>query len=121
MATTKKPNTICRWCEKKYYACKYCQRTQSWRSFCCSVECHEKYVKAILDNRELEKQGKFTLQSTKEIEEVKSMSPEEALETTKEDLKDYLEENPDKSLTEVLDVVNSDIEKSRKRKKKSTN
>lgn len=121
MANIKKPNTICRWCEKKYYACKYCLKTQSWRSFCCCEECHKKYIQAILDLREKEMNNKNnSLLSENEITNIKNMTSEEALSQTKEDLKDYIEENPDKSLSEVLDVVNKDITTRKKKNNKKT-
>lgn len=118
MASIKKPNTICRWCEKEYYACKYCLKTQSWRSYCCSEECHKKYIKAILDLREEEVKNKNnSLLSKSEANDIKNMTSKDALSQTKEDLKDYIEENPDKSLSEVLDIVNNDIKTSKKNKK----
>jgi hypothetical protein len=121
MAIVKKPNVICRCCGKKYYACKYCLRTQTWRSFCCSEECHIKYTKEILDLREIEQKEKAkTLLSQAEIQEIQSMTPEEALEQTKEDLKDYIEENPDKTLSEIVDAVNEDITTTKKSSRKKS-
>ena len=60
MANIKKPNTICRnpncthgedGGRKKFYACLACMRRESWRAYCCSIECYEEYTKIILDSR----------------------------------------------------------------------
>lgn len=123
MAQVKNANTYCRNCGKHYYACKYCIKNQTWRSFCCSKECHEEYVKTILDERESMKLANNTNNtdlSNEELENIKSMTSEEALKQTKEDLKDYIEENPDISLSEVINLVNNDIDEiqSKKIKKK---
>lgn len=121
MAQIKKPNVICRWCGKQYYACKYCFKKNSWKVYCCSIECYTSYTQKILDLREIELSGKLSSINTlseKEIENIQNMTLEQALEETKEDLKDYIQENPELNLTQIVDVVNNDININSKSKNK---
>lgn len=128
MAEIKKPNVSCRWCGKQYYACKYCFKKNSWKVYCCSIECYTSYTQKILDLREIELSGKLSSINTlskKEIENIQNMTLEQALEDTKEDLKDYIQENPALDLNQIIDVVNRDIDnnisktKSKKRTKQN--
>lgn len=129
MADIKIPNTICRNknCtkgengeRKKFYACKYCLKTENWRSFCCSRECFDEYVDAVNKARDKDISDILPerLDMTKdEILEFMEKSYDEVIEETKDELSEYIAENPDKSITEIVDIVNSDIKENSKRKR----
>lgn len=130
MANIKKPNTVCRNknCKngtdgkrKEFFACKYCLRTENWRSFCCCRECFDKYVNDVNKVRNAETSDKLPdrLDMTKdEIKKYMEVPYETAVKETEQELSEYIAENPDKSITEIIEIVNSDI-KENSRKKKS--
>ena len=108
-----KPNHICRNpnCHrgedggpKHFYACDYCNRTQSWRSRFCCFEC---FVEA---KNEGPLKPKRTDKTDEEIEELMKKPIEEVKKDTLEELadyKDYLEEN---GLNKTIDFINEEIE-----------
>ena len=112
-----KANTICRHCGKEYYSCYHCIKTQNWRSICCSLECYQEYQKAILESRGISVTiPKRTDMTETEVVEFITETPEEvAIEKTKEELSEYIKENPDMSLNEVVEKVNLDIKKKDKK------
>lgn len=123
MAQIKKPNTICRNpnCKhgenggrKMFYACMTCLRSENWKAYCCSAECYEEYTKIILESRS--KGANVVMQPERldmtpsEITEVMETPMQEVAEYTKEvELKDYFEENPGATLSEIVEKVNEDI------------
>ena len=48
------PNTECRICGKKYYACKTCNEIGHWKAVACSPEHYAEYVERVLDERNKE-------------------------------------------------------------------
>lgn len=132
MATVKQPNTICRNPEctngtdggrKHYYACMTCLRKENWRAYCCSRECYDRYTELILFSRSASREEKLperTDMTATEIEAVFEKPLSEVEEyTINEELKDYVSENPDVSISEIVDMVNEDIDSfERKNKKK---
>ena len=42
---------ICRQCNKPYASCNDAIRDKDYKSFCCSEECYQAYIKIVLDNR----------------------------------------------------------------------
>ena len=40
----KKPNHICQYCHKDYYACPDCERNGSWREVACSTDCFKQLM-----------------------------------------------------------------------------
>ena len=119
MAETKKPNTICRNCKKEYYSCYHCVKSQNWRSIACCVECRDAYFEKILISRGEVVVPQRTDMIEDEVVELITETPiEEVIEKTQEELSDYIEENPDLTLTEVVEKVNEDIKKSSKKNKK---
>ena len=132
MATLKKVNTVCRnpncthgedGKPKEFYACYSCLKKERWRSYCCCYECYEEYTQAILKSR-AEGKPVEVIQNRKdltkeEILEVKSM-PDEVIDdyVKNVELKDYFEENPEMSIGEAVEMVNNDIDRDRKRKKR---
>lgn len=128
MAEVRKPNTICKnpHCtngidgkRKHFYACLSCLRRENWRAYCCSRECYEEYTRIILLSRSRAKEDKLperTDMSAAEMEAVQHTPMAEIEKYTKDtELKDYFEENPDMPLSEIIDKVNSDIEKQTKK------
>ena len=53
------PNTECRICGKKYYACKTCNEIGHWKAVACSPEHYAQYVEQVLDGRNKEKSVKI--------------------------------------------------------------
>lgn len=51
MANQKTLNHECRNCGKKYYACNDCERINSWKTICCSVECYDAYTEKVIRSR----------------------------------------------------------------------
>lgn len=124
MAQIKKPNTICRnpncthgedGGRKKFYACLTCLRKESWRAYCCCIECYEEYTRIVLDSRSKSKTESILPEridmTSAEVKEVMETPIEQIEQYTKEvELKDYFEENPTSPLSEIIELVNTDIE-----------
>ena len=132
MAQIKKPNTICRnpnctngtdGGRKHYYACMTCLRINQWKSYCCSMECYDEYTRIILADRAKTKEVQYperTDMTVQEIKEVLKKPVEEVIEYTKTvELADYVAENPDDNITEIVNKVNEDIDAHSKRKRKN--
>ena len=124
MAQIKKPNTICRnpncthgedGGRKTFYACLTCLRKESWRAYCCCIECYEEYTRIILDSRSKSKTESILPEridmTSAEVKEVMETPIEQIEQYTKEvELKDYFEENPTSPLSEIIELVNENIE-----------
>lgn len=124
MANVKKPNTICRnpncthgedGGRKKFYACLACMRRESWRAYCCSIECYEEYTKLILDSRSKGNtepiQPERIDMSSEDINKVMEAPMEAVEEYTKNvEIKDYISENPAASFSEIIEKINEDID-----------
>lgn len=140
MAQIKKPNTICRnpnctkgedGGRKHYYSCMTCLRKESWRSYCCSVECYENYTQMVLDKRAQAKAKgeelvpeipERTDMSAQEIMEVMEQPIEEVVEYTETvEIPDYIEENQGASLSEIIDIINEDIDVATNKKSRRKN
>lgn len=133
MANIKKPNTICRnpncthgedGGRKKFYACLACMRRESWRAYCCSIECYEEYTKIILDSRSKGKnepiQPERTDMTSEEINKVMEAPIEAVEEYTKNvEIKDYISENPAASFSEIIEKINADIDNNSQAETKS--
>lgn len=131
MAETRKPNTICRnhnchngsdGGRKHFYACRSCVRNESWRAYCCCLECYEEYTRIVLDSRAKEHAKIYPERTDMSVDEIKSVMNEpvdKVLEYTKTvELADYVAENPNSSLGEIIDKVNADIDNANKKTKK---
>nr|DAJ77307.1 MAG TPA: hypothetical protein [Caudoviricetes sp.] len=127
MAKTREPNTICRnpncthgedGGKKHFYACMTCLRTEQWRAYCCSIDCYEEYTRIVLESRAKAKELPERTDMTKnEIEQVMNRPVEDVINYTKNvELKDYIEENPGSSISQIVDKVNADIDKKKKHK-----
>ena len=126
-----KPNHICKYSgctlgenggRKHYYACNYCDRTNSWRSVACCIEHYDLYVKEVLDARSKNKNVDILPERAdidkKETVKILNTSVEEVLEDTKEELKDYLSEET--TIAEAIEQINEEIDNSTKRRKRKT-
>lgn len=51
LSNNHQPNHECRNCFKKYYVCNDCERKNSWKTVCCSVECYDAYTQKVIRSR----------------------------------------------------------------------
>lgn len=129
-----KPNTICKYSKckngqdggrKHYYACVYCLGTENWKAMACCKEHYDLYIKEVLANREPIKGDDLlpdrTDMTKEEIKKVKMKPLSQLASETKEELKDYADENGEININEAVDKVNAEIDSKtivRKRNKK---
>lgn len=112
-----KPNHICKnpECRKEYYACNFCSRTLSWRSVACSPECYQKYVDLVIAERSKGKEVKIQPERTdmtkKEFQKLMNTPIETVTKETKEELKDFADENGDVDFASAVDEINSKLNK----------
>lgn len=109
---------------KRYYACNYCDRTNSWRSVACCLEHYELYVKEVLDarsqNKKINTLPERTDKTDEETRKLLDSSAEDVLMETKEELKDYISDG--ETLADAVEKINSEIDnkpKTRRRKSKT--
>lgn len=127
-----KPNHICKYSgctlgddggRKHYYACDYCDRTETWRSMACCIEHYELYIKEVLEARAANKAvntlPERTDKTESEVKEILTQDENQALESAKEELKDYM--SCGETIAEAVEKANSDIEKknSKRRRRKT--
>lgn len=126
-----KPNHICKYSgctlgddggRKHYYACDYCDRTESWRSMACCIEHYELYIREVLEARAANKVVNTTPERTdkteSEVKEILNQDENQALESAKEELKDYM--SGGETIAQAVEKANSDIEKKTKRRRRKT-
>ena len=126
-----KPNHICKYSgctlgddggRKHYYACDYCDRTETWRSMACCIEHYELYIKEVLEARAANKTvntlPERTDKTESEVKEILTEDKSKALDSAKEELKDYM--SGGETIAEAVEKANSDIEKKTKRRKRKT-
>ena len=112
-----KPNHICKnpECRKHYYACDHCDRTKSWRSVACSPECYQKYVDLVIAERSkgktIEVKPERTDITEKEVDELLTQPIEVVAEKTKEELKDYVNEDGSVDFANAVDEINAELNK----------
>lgn len=125
-----KPNHICKnpSCRKHYYACNYCTRTLNWRSVACSLECYQKYMDLVIEERSKGKSidtvPERTDMTDTEVKALMNKPVEIVLNETKEALKEYITEDDSTDFSKVVDRINTEIVKeksnvTRQRKKKN--
>jgi len=126
-----KPNHVCKYSgctlgedggRKHYYACDYCDRTESWRSMACCIEHYELYIREVLEARAANKVVNTTPERTdkteSEVKEILNQDENQALESAKEELKDYM--SGGETIAQAVEKANSDIEKKTKRRRRKT-
>lgn len=112
-----KPNHICKnpECKKKYYACNFCDRSNSWRSVACSFECYQKYTDLVIAERSkgetIEVKPERTDMTEKEVDELLKRPIEEVLEETKEELKDFADVDGNVNFANAVDEINRKLDK----------
>ena len=132
-----KPNHICKnpnctkgsdGGRKNYYACNYCDHNFNWRSVACSFECYQEYMNAVIEARSKNKEVKVIPERTDmtetEVGELLNKPTEVVLEETKEQLKEYINEDGSADFAKIVDEINTEIDNTktttRSKKKKVT-
>lgn len=119
----REPNHICRnpKCDKgingkpkEYWACDYCDRKNTWRALCCSIECFNelmdtKPANPIYPNR--------TDKTENETRELFNKSVEQVRTETIEELSDYSEIISEQGLTGAINEINKEIDRKTSDKK----
>ena len=126
-----KPNHICKYSgctlgddggRKHYYACDYCDRTETWRSMACCIEHYELYIKEVLEARAANKVvntlPERTDKTESEVKELFKQSKQETFDNAKEELKEYMEGG--ETIAQAVEKANKDIEKKSTRKRRKT-
>lgn len=120
-----KANTICKYSRcslgrdggrKHYYSCSYCAATGNWRSLACCREHYELYLEEVLAARNagaaMAPLPERTDLTAKELASLRACQKEELLALTKEELGDYAGRLEASSLSEVIEEINRDLDRS---------
>lgn len=97
---------------KHYFACDYCDRTNSWKSICCSIECFNEF--SMLQEK---RENNRTDKTDEEMRLLMSTPVEEVKEQTISDLSAAGVDTTDGILAAV-DAVNAELDKQNERRKK---
>lgn len=112
-----KPNHICKnpKCKREYYACNYCDKTQNWRSVACSQKCYQEYTNLVIEERSKGKKiivkPDRTDMTDKEVDELLNKPINIVQQETKEQLKEYTNEDGSINFTDAVDKINENIRK----------
>lgn len=99
---------------KKYYACDYCDRTNSWRSIACCFEHYNLYI-----DEELEKKSKInkinllpnrTDMTSDEIKSLYNTPADQVLEKTQQDLQEYMDKYGVYDIGNVIVKINEELD-----------
>lgn len=117
----KKPNHICRYSgctlgenntPKHYYACNFCDASESWKAIACCREHYDLYIKEVLAAREAEKpvdlEPQRTDMSKEEVKEMKKKPLKVTKKETEKDLKDYADKNGKVNIAKAVDKINKE-------------
>ena len=117
----KRPNHICKYSgctlgenggRKHYYACNYCDATESWKSLACCREHYDLYIKEVLAERESGETPDLTPERTdktkKETKAIKKRSLAAVKKETEKDLKDYAGKDGKVRIAEAVDKINAE-------------
>lgn len=117
----KKPNHICRYSgctlgedggRKHYYACNYCDATESYKSLACCREHYDLYVKEVLAARESEKpldlEPERTDMTKEEVKEMKKKPLKVTKKETEKELKGYADKNGKVDIAKAVEKVNKE-------------
>lgn len=116
----KKPNHICRYSgctlgedggQKHYYACNFCDKTQSYLAVACCREHYDLYIKEILAAREAEKidlEPKRTDMTQEEVKTMKKKSVKSIKKETEKDLKDYADKDGKVNIAKAVEKINKE-------------
>lgn len=97
---------------KHYFACDYCDRTNSWKSICCSIECFNEF--SMLQEK---RENNRTDKTDEEMRLLMSTPVEEVKEQTISGLSAAGVDTTDGILAAV-DAVNAELDKQNERRKK---
>lgn len=113
----RKPNHICRnpnckkgenKTRKHYYACDYCDRTNTYRAYTCSIECWKEFC-------EISKNENVTPlridKTEEEVKEIYNKTIKEVKAETIEQLSDLKEEIEEGGIQKAIEVINENIDK----------
>lgn len=112
-----KPNHICKNpnCRKLYYACNFCDKSNNWRSVACSLDCFKEYTDLVIEERTKGKKNVMKPERTdmteKEVDELLNKPLEVVLQETKEQLKEYANEDGTIDFKNAVDEINKNIDK----------
>ena len=117
----KKPNHICRYSgctlgenntPKHYYACNFCDASESWKAIACCREHYDLYIKEVLAAREAEKpvdlEPQRTDMSKEEVKEMKKKPLKVTKKETEKGLKDYADKNGKVNIAKAVDKINKE-------------
>lgn len=125
-----KPNHICKninctkgedGSRKHFYACDYCNKTHSWRSMACCIECYDEYILQVKQARSQSKTVDLYPERTDKthsdvVNFIKNTTIEEAKNKTMEELSDYKEDIKTIGLNKTIDKINKGITTKNKKK-----
>lgn len=97
---------------KHYFACDYCDRTNSWKSICCSIECFNEFS-ALQEHRENNRTDK----TDAEMRALMSMPVEAVKEQTISKLAVIGVDMAD-GISAAVDAINAELDKQNERGKK---
>lgn len=116
----KKPNHICRYSgctlgengsQKHYYACNYCDATQSYLAVACCREHYDLYIKEVLAAREAEKpldlEPNRTDMTKEEVKEMKKKPLKSIKKETEKELKDFADKKGKVNIAKAVEKVNA--------------
>lgn len=126
----RKPNHICRnpnchkgedGGRKHYYACDFCDRTNQWRAFTCSIECFKEFAQV---SKTPSTKPERTDKTESEMKELMSKPIEQVKNETLKDLEDMKEVVDEKGIVGAIEEINQVIDSkpktnTRGKKKKS--
>lgn len=117
----RKPNHICRYSgctlgedggRKHYYACNYCDATESYKSVACCREHYDLYIKEVLASRaaenSLDLEPERTDMSKEEVKEMKKKPLKTVKEETEKDLKGYANKKGKVNIAKAVDKINEE-------------
>lgn len=125
----KQPNTLCknRDCHKgadggrkHYYTCRFCTHSENWRAVACCPECYDAYMKQVAEARgQIAPEELLPERTDMTREEVAALiseaATEQVIEETKAELAEEMAENPDAGIGAIVDMINADLDKKRKK------
>lgn len=106
-----KTNHVCAYCGKHYYACNYCDRNKSNKSYrwlACSPECYNKVIWRYGGER-TDLKPQRTDMSEAQIDELMNKPLEQVKQETLEELKDYKDEIEQIGFDGVVDLINKEM------------
>ncbi len=118
-------NHVCKnkHCNKKYYACDWCARTEAFRKVTCSRECYTEYAKEWIENHpnvDLDKVdfalpieiGRTRAQTIIHMQEISEIPIEQVESETKQELSDmgYGKEVEELGISGTIELINDQLD-----------